>query len=132
MVNNLKYIMPIKINKIKTTNIEMTDAISSYVNKCISAFEKYVDPEDTSVSVDVEIGKTTNHHNTGQIFRAEINFFVGGKTFRAVSKKEDLYAALDDVKDEMSRELNHDKKKRHTLLKRGGAAIKNLLRGLKK
>lgn len=124
--------MAIKINKVKATNIDLTDAISAYIDKCVSAFEKYVDPDDTSISADVEIGKTTNHHNTGQIFRAEVNFFVGGKSFRSVSEKEDLYAALDEIKDEMSRKLRNDKNKQRTLVKRGGAVIKNLLKGFRK
>jgi len=124
--------MAIKVNKIKATNIDLTDAISSYVDKCVSAFEKYVSPDDTSVSADIEIGKTTNHHNTGPVFRAEINFSVGGKMFRAASEQEDLYAAVDKVKEEMCRELSYDKNKQRTLLKRGGAAIKSLLKGFRK
>ncbi|MEK7134452.1 MAG: ribosome-associated translation inhibitor RaiA [Patescibacteria group bacterium] len=119
----------IKINKIKGTNIELTSAISDYAAKKVSQLEKFVAPDDTSAMVDVEVGKTTKHHQTGDVFRAEFNLFVGGKQYNAASEKEDLYAALDDVKDEIARELSKSKTRTRDLARRGGASIKNIVRG---
>src|SRR3990167_10028363 len=47
---------------VKTTNIQMTPAISGYLDKRLSAFDKFISPNDQSVKCDVEIGKTTRHH----------------------------------------------------------------------
>lgn len=63
------------------------------------------------------------------MFRAEFNLFVGGKQYNAASEKEDLYAALDDVKDEIARELSKSKTRTRDLARRGGASIKNIVRG---
>jgi len=123
--------MAIQINKIKSTNIELTDAISDFVASRVQALEKFVDQDDTSVSVDVEVGKTTGHHNKGDIFKAEFNFRMGGKNFRAVNEKEDLYAAIDEVKEEMAKELRRYKGKQKTLFRRGSARIKKLLKGFR-
>jgi len=122
----------IKINNIKATNVELTEAISGYVSKKVDMLEKYVDPNDTSVSVDVELVKTTDHHQKGEVFRAEANFGVGGKMLRAEATNEDMYASIDEMKDELARVLSEKKKKDRTQERKGGSFIKNMLRGFRK
>ena len=107
----------------------MTDAIRSYAEKRVDALNKFVDAEDTSVSANMEVGKTTKHHHTGDIFKAELNVSIGGKQFRAVAEKEDLYAAIDEVKDEMARILSAHKGKQATLLRKGSVMLKNIFKG---
>jgi len=124
--------MAIKINNIKATNIELTDAISDYVAKKIDMLEKYVDQDDTSINVDIEVEKTTDHHQKGELFRAEANFYVGGKMFRAEATNEDLYASIDEMKDELARVLSEKKKKDRTQQRKGGSFIKKMLRGFRK
>lgn len=115
--------------KIKATNIELTDAISSYAEAKIQSIEKFAIPHtEEEVLVEIEVGKISNHHNSGEVFRAEANVRVRGKHFRAVSEKGDLYAAIDDVKDELTRELTSYKGKERALVRRGATMIKNLLR----
>ena len=113
--------------QIKATGLSLSDAIEEYVEKKVGALSKYLN-EDELVSV--EVGKTTRHHKSGEIFKAEIFIRGGGKEYYAISEKEDLYAAIDDVKDEMVREITSSKDKTKTLLRRGGARIKNLIKRL--
>ena len=119
-----------KIISIKATNTELTPAIAEYVRKRIAMLDKVVDAEDTSARVSVEVGKTTHHHQKGDLFRAEFNVHIAGHDFRAAAEKDDLYAAIDEVRDEIIREVTGYKDKRRTLLRRGGAAIKNVLKGM--
>lgn len=115
--------------KIKATNIELTSAIEAYVNEKIGGVEKFALPHvNENPIAEVEIGKTTNHHNSGDVFRAEVNLSVRGKYFRATSEKSDLYAAIDDIRNELVRELNSHKEKDRTLVRRGAGMIKNILR----
>jgi len=115
---------------IKATNIALTPDISDYLDKRLKSFEKYIDPEDTSVLLSVEVGKTTDHHQSGDIFRAEINLHISGGDFRAVSEQGTLYNAIDEAKEEMTRELRRHKRKRLHLMRRGGAKIKEFMRGV--
>lgn len=117
---------------VKTTNIELTPAISQYVEEKVNGIERFIVSADpASVRAAIEVGKSTRHHHAGDdIFRAEINLYADGKSFRAVSEQGTLYAAIDDVKDEIIREINSYKGKQRTLFRRGGAAVKNLLKGL--
>lgn len=113
----------------KFTNIESTPAISEYIDKKVTMLEKFIDENDTSALADVEVGKTTNRHAGGEVFRAEINFHVGTKHLRAESTTSDLYASIDEAKDEIARELDVSKKKETTLFRKGGKKIKDILKG---
>ncbi len=115
--------------KITTTNIELTSAIESYVDEKMRGVEKFAAPhENEDPVVEVEIGKTTNHHHSGDVFKAEASIRVRGKHFRATSEMSDLYAAIDDMRNELVRELSSHKDKTRTLMRRGAGAIKNMLR----
>lgn len=115
---------------LKGTNIKITPEISGYLDKRLEGVRKFLPKEGDSFLADVELGKTTNHHQTGNIFRAEITVHIGGRSFRAVSEQSDLYRAIDNMKDEVTRELSSYKEKRISLIRRGGQKIKNILRGL--
>lgn len=109
--------------------MELTSAIESYVDEKLASIEKFAIPHtEEELFVEVEVGKTTNHHQQGDVFRAEANVRVRGKHFRAVSEKSDLYAAVDDVRSELVRELNSYKGKERNLARRGALMLKNLLR----
>lgn len=115
--------------KIKATNTTLTEAITNYVNLKLGkgVLEKFAGSYEI-LSVEVDIGKTTEHHNNGEIFRAEVNVAVKGKILRAVSDKEDLYAAIDDVRDEIIKVLKDTKTKKETMWRRGARNIKKMLR----
>ncbi len=117
---------------IKATNLELTNAISDYVEKRVASLEKFVDKNDESAIAQVEVGKSTKHHQSGDIFRAEINLHIAGKDLRAVAEKDNLYSAIDEAKDEMTREITSHKDRKRTLIRRGGARIKDFLRGFYK
>jgi ribosomal subunit interface protein len=115
--------------KITTTNIDLTSAIEAYVDEKINSVEKFaVAHKSEDPVVEVEIGKSTNHHHSGDVFRAEANMVVRGKHFRATSETTDLYAAIDDMRNELVRVLSSDKDKTRTLFRRGASAVKNMLR----
>jgi len=118
-------------HNIKMTNDSLTPAISEYVEKRLAHLDKFIKPEDLEVAMCyVDIGKTTNHHKTGDIFKAEFTLHIGGKSLRAVSEKEDLYSAIDSVNDEMTKAIKTQKEKKNSFIRKGGAKIKNILKGL--
>jgi len=114
----------------KATGIELTPAISSYVYKKISSIEKYLDKGGPEAVAQVEVGKSTQHHRAGNIFRAEVHITGEGLDFYAVEEKEDLYAAIDVVKDEIVRNLLQTKGKRITLARKSAEMMKNMMKGL--
>lgn len=117
---------------IKATNIELTDSIADYFNKRLGAVRRLLDVGDDRFLMQAELGRTTRHHQSGDIFRAEVNLSVDGRQYRAESEARDLYTAIDNVKAEILGELKRGKEKRRSLLRRGGQRIKDILRGFYK
>lgn len=114
---------------IKATNIELTSAIRDYADKRLSSIKKFVKNGNEIIAF-LELGKTTNHHKQGDVFRAEFNIEVSGSKFYTFSEKEDLYSAIDDAKYEIIRQIKASKDRKQTLFKRGAVSIKKMLKGM--
>ena len=100
-----------KLDAIKATGIELTEAITAAVDHTLGRLSKLTDRFGEAVSVHVEVGKSTNHHKKGPFFRAEINIRVPKRLIRAEAEHEDLYAAIEKVEDELKGELKKEKEK---------------------
>lgn len=121
------YNIPMNI-KIRSKNFDITPAIDDYISKKISSLEKFLEVSEGTIC-EVEIGRTTMHHNSGDIFKAEINLTQpGSKQVYAVAEKSDLYTAIDVVRDEAEHAIVSKKTKDSTLFRKGAAQIKSLLK----
>jgi ribosomal subunit interface protein len=113
----------------KATNISLSPAIEAYLDKKLAPVEKFFEHSEAAIA-DIELGRTTNHHKSGDVFRAEVMITDGGNQYRAVADTEDLYASIDKVKDELLQELKMKMKRKRTLFRHGAAKLKNILKGL--
>lgn len=114
---------------IKTTNFTLTPSISDYVNKRMKKISKLLEKDPTS-QCDLELAKTTEHHQKGDLYKAEIHIVGAGKNIYASNEKGDIYSAIDLVRDDILRELKINKEKYISLVRRSGARIKNMVKGL--
>ncbi|OGJ08249.1 ribosomal subunit interface protein [Candidatus Nomurabacteria bacterium RIFCSPLOWO2_02_FULL_44_12] len=115
--------------------MELTSAIHEYVIKRVTNLEKLlssIEERGGRASVNFEIAKSTKHHKAGDVFHADCLINLDGEEFYASADEEDLYAAIDAVKDTLYREINKYKDRRKTLLHRGARSIKKMLKGLSK
>lgn len=117
-----------KIN-VKATNITLTPAISDYIDKKVSMLEKFWSniPE---ALVNIEVGRTTNHHKSGEVYKAEIRLNINGDDYYVTKETEDLYSAIDEVKDEVAHKITVSKKKSLHLLRRGSARVKEMMKNI--
>ena len=123
---------------IKATNLKLTSAIRSYIEEKIGGLEKFIQKlaeEDQSskkgrplIEAWVEIGRTTHHHHKGRVFRAECQIRLPGKGVRAESTRRDLYLAIDEVKDELQRELKRYTEKKVSKYRRTARRMKRLIK----
>ncbi len=89
--------------------MDLTPAIKDYVNEKVGSLEKFFDQ---AIIARVDVGRTSNHHQKGDVFRAEINMDVPQKhVLRAESVKEDLYLAINDAKADLERQIKKYKEK---------------------
>jgi ribosomal subunit interface protein len=114
---------------IKGTNLELHEDLKSYVNEKIGGLAKFIDNDnvDTSgVTARVELAKTTQHHQQGDIYKAEVNLQLPKKMLRNVVESDDIYKSIDDVKDELKSMINEYKDARISRIRRGARMIKKL------
>lgn len=123
-----------KIN-IKTANLDLTPAISQYIEEKIGGLEKFISGDglkqwdehrQAAVEADVEIARTTGHHRSGDVFRAEVNLKLPGRIVRAEAEEWDIRVAIDKIKDELQIEVKKYKNKQETKYRKGSRIIKKL------
>jgi ribosomal subunit interface protein len=115
--------------------IELTESIKDYVLKRVTNLEKLlatIEEKGGEVNVAFEVGKSTKHHKLGDVFHADCLINMRGEEFYSSADEEDLYQAVDTVKENLFREISKNKDRRQTLFKRGAASVKKMLKGLSK
>lgn len=110
--------------------MEMTDAIRNYAYEKLGSLEKLVPRDDTSAKLTVELSKTTNHHVNGAVFQAEAQLHIRGKDRTVRTTQDDLYKAIDILKDMLQRELATHKDKERSIFRRSAHRVKLLLKRL--
>ncbi len=110
---------------IKGSHLELTSAIEEYLTKRLGGIEKFLD---SNAKIEADLGKTTNHHKHGDIFKAELNITNNGEQTRVEAESEDLYSAIDMVKDEAQNALISKKDKKQSLFRRGAGKLKTMFK----
>jgi putative sigma-54 modulation protein len=90
---------------VRAENMELTDAIASAIDEKLGSLDKYLESIGTPKELRVNVGKTTNHHNKGEVFKAEADLLIPGHTIHAEATETELYAAIDILKDELKNRL---------------------------
>jgi len=85
---------------IKATKITLTDEIKDYVQKKMDMLEKFLGDVPV-INCDFEVELTIGDQNSGNIYRAEANIDVPGDLLRVDKTEQDLYKAIDKVKDHL-------------------------------
>lgn len=103
---------------IKGTKIKLTPAIKDYIQEKMDMLEKYLG-ETQVINAHFEVELTTKHHNKGEVFRAEANLTLAGDFVRVEKTEEDLYKAIDKVKDHLAEVIKKHKEKKVDKKRRG-------------
>ena len=116
-------------------NVELTEAVKDYVSKRVTNLGKLlsrIEDGGGKVMVNMDLSRSTQHHKSGEIFHADCLVKIDGKEFYGSADEEDLYQAIDTLKDSLYNEINKNKDRSQTLFKRGATSIKKMMKGLSK
>ena len=96
---------------LKSKNLELTPEIHDMVEGIMKDLGKLTQNMGESIFADVEVGRTDLHHQSGDIYRAEINISVPGKkeVLRAEGIEKNILFALTKAKDDMQRNIKRYK-----------------------
>lgn len=108
--------------------MELTDAIREHAQTRANALSKFATGTDT-MEVRVEVGPTSHHHkHATDHFEADFTVTIGTHQFFARSRDEDLYAAIDIAKDDVTRQIVSYRSRHRVMWRRGKSFIKSMLR----
>ncbi len=110
----------------KATNFTITSQLETLLEQKFAPLGKLLD-ERVESHCEIELEKVAEHQS-GKIYRAEVNLTTGGKLFRAEATEEQIEQAIDTARNELKHELQHAHGKRQSLLRRGHQMIKNMMR----
>lgn len=108
---------------IKWTNTEPDYDLEDLVRQKINELDKF---NVHIIEANVEIDKTTKHHQTGRYFRVEANLRAKNGLLRAQTTANDFSLALHQVKDELQQQIKKYKGKQEAKQRRGGRLFKKL------
>jgi ribosomal subunit interface protein len=116
---------------IKGTNLELHEDLKAYAEEKIGSLKKFMEGIDLGgnrVIARIELAKTTQHHQQGDIYKAEVNLDLPKKMLRSVVESDDIYKAIDDVKDDLRIMIIEYKSEKIDNSRRGKRMIKDLKR----
>ena len=113
----------------KFNGLAEAQALTGVVEQKCATLEKYL-RDNEEVICEVEFEKVATRQN-GQIHRLEANITVNGSLFRAEATEESFEKAIDEVRDELDKELRRSKEKHETLNKQAGREAKEQMLGVK-
>lgn len=116
---------------LKSTNLKLTPAIENYAKEMIYHLDKFIDKnllDQNTVFAYLELAMTTKHHHKGNIFYAEADIKLPGKVIRGEVEANNIFAAIDGLKDKLSLELKKYKEKNESVFKKGARTLKDIFR----
>ncbi|CAN5748065.1 hypothetical protein BH11PAT2_BH11PAT2_01350 [soil metagenome] len=119
--------MPIQLD-VKITNLELTDEESAYFLEKIQMLNKQLDPNSDPVHVRAELEKHAGYASDEKRFRAEVNLDASWIHLRSVAENSTLKAAIDEMKDDLLRQIVDYREKHTDLSRKGGAEVKEMMR----
>lgn len=113
----------------KGTNYNLPREVSDYAQKKVEGLKKHMGNQGEFARAYVDLGKETEAHQNGNIWRADINLDVDGERFYAKEVAESIEKAIDATVRELGSELQTARKRKRSLVRKGGSIIKSMLRG---
>ena len=115
--------------RIKATDYQMTSETDAYLAPRIQSLEKLLGADSDVARCEIELGKDAGRPRHGaNMWFAEIHIKYPGGSVYARNNSESVYGAIDDVKEEVERQLRKGKRLHVRMMRRGGALAKRLLR----
>lgn len=101
---------------LRAHGIELTPAIRQYTEEKMQSVEKYLE---SIRQMDVEVGRADGHQLKGNVYECRVTVQIGGEVMKIEREADDLYKAIDKVRDHLRVELSDWKKRMEERSKAG-------------
>lgn len=117
--------MALPIINFKFTNTDSNESLQDLVTQKLESLSQFIGDE-PDVTIDVEFEKAAPKEN-GPIYRVEANVMIKGEMYRADATLESFEAAIDEVRDELDKELSRANDKMITQKRDAQRQIKEMM-----
>lgn len=117
--------MSFPIIQYKATQCSLDPEITDLADQKLQTLEKHLGDQSVFCEVEFEL---LSIKQTDEVYRVEVNLDVDGKLYRAEATMDSFEKGIDEVRDELDKEMRRANAKRDTLLRRGGRKVKEILR----
>jgi ribosomal subunit interface protein len=116
--------------RIMATDYQITQEAKDYLNERLQVLEKFLGDKPELARCEVELGRAAGRPKHGRnLWFAEISIVRPGRErIYARNNAETVNAAIDDVKEEVERQLLRDRKLHRRIFRKGGAILKRIMR----
>mgnify|MGYP003394328882 CR=1 FL=1 len=114
----------------RTNDYEMMSEVELYLESRLTHLEKILGSDADLARCEVVLGRDAGRPRHGaHVWFAELQVtYPGSPVLRASNRSESINGAIDDAKAELERQLTRERKLHIQLIRKGGAAIKSLIR----
>ena len=109
---------------------EMQKDIENLMRTLIERYLLKLD-EETNIQIDLELSRETHHHLKGNVFYVEANMHLPGRILRAISHAPDIKTGIDEVEEDLKRQIKKYREKRDSRFRKDWQKLKAFLRGEK-
>ena len=113
---------------IKATKYEFTPEDEAIIEKKLAAPLRLLGEDGDTALLEIDIEKAPPEGRSSEPYRLVANLIVGGQVFHAEAVKPTPESAADRVRSHLEAEIRRSRGRTRKLFKRGGAAIKRMLR----
>lgn len=115
--------------RIKSTDYHVTPDVEEYLVRRLEALEKLLADTATVARCEVELGRDAGRPRHGaNMWFAEMHIIYPGGSVYARNNSESINGAIDDVKEEIERQLRHERKLHIRMLRKSGVLAKRILK----
>ncbi|HOM33300.1 MAG TPA: ribosome-associated translation inhibitor RaiA [Candidatus Paceibacterota bacterium] len=118
----------------KIKNEEVDEEIKKYVQEKIGGLvDQYLEKLDEKINIPIEVEiKKETHHRKGNVIYTEVNIKVPGKILRASTYALTVQAGIDEIEDDLKRQIKKYKEKKESKLRKDWLKLKSFLQGEKR
>ena len=96
---------------IKATNLELTPKLKKAIEEKIGSLDKFISHTDPAVvQASVEVAFEKGYEDKEKVYYAEANVKLPGKVIRSEARENNIYKAINEVKDELQRSFRKYKR----------------------
>lgn len=112
----------------KATKCELSPKTEALIEEKLTAPLRLLGQESDHAMLDIEIEEAPPEGRSSEPYRLVARLSINGDVFYAEAVKPTPESAADRVRSQLEAEIRHSRGRAHRMIKRGGAALKQMLR----